>query len=187
MKEPFKNKGYCVSSDNFKNGVVLTIYQTEGKLTKMLLSWVLFMNNWSIDQSHKKNLPNVINDYNKYKVGVDCVDSMTRLYSSKAQTRRWPVHVFFNILNIAVINSWVLYKEVNNSNIPRRNFIVQLVEELLEQTESFCISQSTQSNAQSSTPRTPTVRKRLASIDMNSAKSPPPKKTCSNDDKKVSD
>lgn len=109
---------------------------------------------------------------------------MTRLYSSKAQTRRWPVHVFFNILNIAVINSWVLYKEVNNSNIPRRNFIVQLVEELLEQTESFCISQSTQSNAQSSTPRTPTVRKRLESIDMNSAKSTPPKKTCSNDDKK---
>ncbi|RNA13707.1 piggyBac transposable element-derived 4-like [Brachionus plicatilis] len=43
---------------------------------------------------HERKLPNVTDTYNKTKVGVDCVDNMTRLYSVKTKTRRWPVAVF---------------------------------------------------------------------------------------------
>ena len=48
--------------------------------------------------------------FNKTKCGVDVTDQMARQYSVKAGTRRWPVAVFYNILDLAGINAFVLYK-----------------------------------------------------------------------------
>jgi hypothetical protein len=50
-------------------------------------------------------------------------DQMSRQYSVSAATRRWPVSVFYNILNLAAINSWVLFKTINNSQISRRGVV----------------------------------------------------------------
>ena len=55
---------------------------------------------------------------------------MTRLYSTKSGSRRWTIQIFFNILDIASVNSWVLFKEVNGSNISRRKYIYKLVQDL---------------------------------------------------------
>jgi hypothetical protein len=55
---------------------------------------------------------------------------MCRLYSTRSGTRRWPMAVYYNILDIAVINSWVLYKEVTKSKISRRSFMLKLIMEL---------------------------------------------------------
>ena len=52
------------------------------------------------------------------------------LASVKSGSRRWPIHVFFNVLDLAAINAWVLYKEVTGVTISRREFILQLCEEL---------------------------------------------------------
>ena len=43
---------------------------------------------------------------------------------------RWPVHVFFNILDLAGINAWDLFKGVTRSTITRRNFLLKLASEL---------------------------------------------------------
>ena len=48
----------------------------------------------------------------------------------KASSRRWPVQVFYNILDLAAINAWILYKETTGATIKRRSFILQLAEEL---------------------------------------------------------
>ena len=56
---------------------------------------------------------------------------MTRLYSVKAASRRWPVHVFYNVVDMALINSWILYKQVFQSSISRREFIQRAAEELI--------------------------------------------------------
>ena len=45
-------------------------------------------------------------------------------------TRRWPVHSFQNTLDLAAINAWVLYKEINSIKISRRQFLQNLAEEL---------------------------------------------------------
>ena len=74
----------------------------------------------------------MIEDYNKKKVGVDCVDKMAREYSVKAPTRRWPVQVFYNFINLSIINSWILYKKSNFSDISRRDFIKKLIREIIE-------------------------------------------------------
>lgn len=55
---------------------------------------------------------------------------MARIYSVKAASRRWPIHVFYNVLDLALINSWIIYKQVCSSKISRRIFIQKICEEL---------------------------------------------------------
>ncbi|GBM98998.1 hypothetical protein AVEN_133370-1 [Araneus ventricosus] len=50
--------------------------------------------------------------YNSTKYGVDVLDKMATKYSTKSACRRWPEQVFFNILDLAVINVWIIYKEI---------------------------------------------------------------------------
>ena len=57
---------------------------------------------------------------------------MTRHYTVKASTGRWPVAVFYNILDLACINANVLYKKKTEDAISRRNFMFQLATELRE-------------------------------------------------------
>lgn len=57
-------------------------------------------------------------------------DQMARNYSVKFKSRRWPLQVFFNILDLAGINAWVLYKETTGGEITRQEFLFQLAEEL---------------------------------------------------------
>ena len=55
--------------------------------------------------------------YNTEKVGVDVYDQMKSLHSFKAESRRWPMHVFYIVVDLALIHSWVPYKHVCQSNI----------------------------------------------------------------------
>ena len=68
------------------------------------------------------------------------MDQMAWKYSVKTGSRRWSVQVFYNVLDLAAINSWVLYKECTEKNLPRREYILQLAQELrkkhLEQRET---------------------------------------------------
>ena len=53
--------------------------------------------------------------YNNAKYGVDIPDQMAREYSVKGGTRRWPVTVFYNTLDLAGINPCILFKEQQES------------------------------------------------------------------------
>ncbi|QQP38927.1 Uncharacterized protein FKW44_019645, partial [Caligus rogercresseyi] len=51
-----------------------------------------------------KRKPNVVTEYNHMKAVVDTFDQMARLYSCRSASRRWPMQVFYNILDMAAIN-----------------------------------------------------------------------------------
>ena len=105
-----------------------------------------------------KRKTNVIDDYNKNKVGVDNVDQMTKFYSVKAPTRRWPMQVYYKLINIACINSWILFKEINKSRISRRDFLIKLITlKLLEEIRENYSKRSTHS-----TPQTPKSQSKRA-------------------------
>ena len=79
-----------------------------------------------------KKAPETVSCYNETKCGVDIVDQMAKKYTVRSGTRRWPVHSFQNTLDLAAINTWILYKELTKENIARREFIHKLAEELAE-------------------------------------------------------
>ena len=85
----------------------------------------------------QRKKPETILFYNKTKAGVDVIDQMTRKYSVKPASRRWPIHVFYNVIDLALINSWILFRDICKSNISRRKFIQRVVEELTGSTPAY--------------------------------------------------
>ena len=81
------------------------------------------------DKTTKKK-PETVTFYNKTKCGFDIADQTKRQYT--ADTRLWPVGVFHNILDLACINAYMLYKKKTEDAISRRNFVFQLATELRE-------------------------------------------------------
>ena len=56
------------------------------------------------------------------------MDEMVRYYSCKRQTKRWPMVLWYNMLNVAVMNAYTLFKGVhpeymNGVNHKRRLFL----------------------------------------------------------------
>ena len=74
----------------------------------------------SID-STEKNKPETIKFYNKTKCGVDVADQMARQYSVKAGTRRCPVAVLYNKLDMTYINPFTIYKMNLGGTLSRRD------------------------------------------------------------------
>lgn len=81
-------------------------------------------------QTDGKRKPESILYYNSNKCGVDMLDSMCRQMSTKAATRRWTLSVFFNILDMAGINAWIIFNKKTGNTMSRRQFLHKLSEEL---------------------------------------------------------
>ena len=105
----------------------LTVYQGKKQKNVMVLSTL--HPSVHVESSGKK-IPETIDFYNKTKFGVVIIDQMARQYSVKAPARRWPVHTFYNILDLAAINAYALYKEVTGESPRRKEFLRKLAEEL---------------------------------------------------------
>lgn len=79
--------------------------------------------------------PLVILDYNKHKGGVDTFDKMLRAYTCKRTSNRWPMVMFFNILDVAALGSFRLCELSDPAWKPhdkRRVFLKQLAVELAQ-------------------------------------------------------
>ena len=75
--------------------------------------------------------PQKVLDYNKTKGGVDNLDKVTASYSCRRMTARWPLVIFFNIIDVSAYNAFVIWSEINkdwNSGTlsRRRIFLEQL-------------------------------------------------------------
>jgi hypothetical protein len=107
----------------------LTVYQ--GKVNKNVELLSTLYSTIDIGENHKR-LPETVQFYNKTKCGVDILDQMARKYSTRAAARRWPVHGFYNILDLVAINAWIIYRGVTGEKTSRHSFLRQLAEELWE-------------------------------------------------------
>ena len=110
------------------SGCSLTIYKAKKNKIVYILSSM--HKDVSIDKNHSKKRPETVEYYNKTKAGVDVLDQMSRYHTCKSATRRWPAACFFNIIDCACINAFIVYKEVTKSSISRRKFLLELVKEL---------------------------------------------------------
>ncbi|CAF0991562.1 unnamed protein product [Adineta steineri] len=61
----------------------------------------------------EKKLLTMIHDYNQTKFGGDVADQCINNYTCRRITRRWPMIVFFNMVDIAAINSLNIWLDQN--------------------------------------------------------------------------
>lgn len=107
---------------------------TQSKLTKGEIIWRrngdIYVTKWkdkrdvlTISTAHHPSLietknrfgetkikPSDVVDYNKNMSGVDRLDQMTSYYSSPRKTIRWYKKVLFHLIDMAVWNSYFLYR-----------------------------------------------------------------------------
>ena len=89
----------------------------------------------SFDEENHKKKPEIIKFYNKTKIGVDLVDQMVGTYTCRKQTRRWPLKLFFNLLEVAALNAYTIYRQVHpdqqSTGGSRRRFLTDLADSLI--------------------------------------------------------
>jgi Transposase IS4 len=85
-----------------------------------------------------KQKPDIILHYNDMKGGVDNMDHLLCMYSCKRKINRWPMIIFFNMIDVAALASYIVWI----SHFPewrqeskwsrRRQFLVELGESLVK-------------------------------------------------------
>lgn len=82
-----------------------------------------------VDDDSKK--PEIILFYNETKAGVDALDEKCATYSTSRRTRRWPMVLFHTLLNIAGVNSRVMYQfSQAGREISRSSYLKELGRQL---------------------------------------------------------
>ena len=79
----------------------------------------------------EKTKPAAVADYNQYMGGVDISDRIIYHYASERATHRYWKKIFFNFLDIALMNSYILYTtSTGQKTMDRRKFVISIVESL---------------------------------------------------------
>lgn len=126
-----KEKKACTSNFGFLDGVMVCSYVPKKNRAVILLSTM--HSDPVVDQTEAKK-PEVVLYYNSTKGGTDTMDAMLARYSSKRKTNRWSLCFFFNILDLAGLAAYIIYKEnnpcVTDIDTRRRSFLKTLAFQL---------------------------------------------------------
>ena len=104
-----KTDGRTEKSTNFywSDGVMLASYaKKKGK--NVLIASTQHVEPLVATGHQSKAKPEVMLFYNATKGGIDTIDQMLDIYSCRAPTKRWPMVIFFAMLDVAALNSWVV-------------------------------------------------------------------------------
>lgn len=127
-----KNRSLCSSMFGYgKDGNDCVLVSYVPKKNKNVLMLSTLHDDDAIDPSTKEaKKPEVITFYNSTKGGVDVVDRLKSEYSVARVSNRWPLTVFFSLLDIATINAQIIQKCNSGQLKTRRKFIAELSKEL---------------------------------------------------------
>ena len=116
----------------FSNQLTLVSYVPKRNKAVILLSTM--HHDKKIAEGDDKK-PDIIIHYNETKSGVDNLDHLVRLYTSKRATRRWPLALFMNMLDVAGVAAYVLWvkqmPDWNQGKNNRRHLFLMKLGELL--------------------------------------------------------
>lgn len=120
---PNKNKQVGTSMYGFTKEFTIVSYVPKKMKAVVLLSSM----HHSAYNDTTNDKPEIVSFYNATKSGVDTMDMKCSNYSTNRKTRRWPLAIFYYILNIAESNAYNLYKLYPNSQqISRYEFLRKL-------------------------------------------------------------
>lgn len=70
-----------------------------------------------MEQKKTIKCPTVVNDYNKYMGGVDKADQLRALYNINRKSKKWWHRLFWGVIDIIFVNSFVINKKLNESKL----------------------------------------------------------------------
>ena len=92
-------------------------------------------------------LPTMVADYNHHMGGVDVADQYMCYYGIAKKTRKWWKHIAFRLLDMAILNAYIIFYHNTRSSMDQLQFRLHLAEKLA--------IPLIESRAQIAVPRTP--------------------------------
>ncbi|KAJ8409222.1 hypothetical protein AAFF_G00234200 [Aldrovandia affinis] len=68
-----------------------------------------------VDEASVKKKPEMIQYFSNTKGGVDIMDQMVHNYTCKHQIRRWPMVLWYNLLDVATLNAYTIFMVLHPS------------------------------------------------------------------------
>nr|XP_022290940.1 piggyBac transposable element-derived protein 4-like [Crassostrea virginica] len=95
---------------------------------------IVTTSNHDFHTNETKIRPSMVHVYDKKMGAVDRNNQMVENYKLNIKTLKWWKKLFFHLINVAIVNSYIIYKECTTRSTPmvQRHFRRRLVEELLE-------------------------------------------------------
>ena len=136
LPESFKNKRGLqlhASSFLFQDKTTIVNYQTKRKKNVVVMSTM--HHDCAVAPQAPKKKPDIIRFYNSTKGAVDSVDQMAHAYSTKRITRRWPMVLFYNTLDLNTIAACIVWSikfpdHLLSKKDARPQFILRVAQQL---------------------------------------------------------
>lgn len=128
-----KGRTPCSSLFAYQKDCTLLSYVPRRNKVVLLVS--TFHHTDEIDpDSGDKSKPYLLTCYNKNKGGVDTVDQMKSAYTVARRSNRWPLTIFFSLMNISGINSFIILRSNDPTVVDtRRSFLRTLAKDLCKE------------------------------------------------------
>ena len=121
--------------------------------------------------SNSEKKPEVILYYNSTKSGVDILDRMVRTYTCKRMTRRWSIALFFNMIDVGVVNAYMVWQQLHGENNQifskkrRRKFLIHLGKELAGMSSALSMQKRGAIQPQSNRKRTAATENQATKVE----------------------
>jgi len=117
MKQPRGTTAHCIS--NVLDTDIVAVTWKDTKIVSLLSTFAAVdpvMKVSRFDRKQKKRVevdcPNIIQVYNKHMGGVDLLDGLLGRHKIKMRSRKWYMRVFYHLLDVTIVNSWLLHKRI---------------------------------------------------------------------------
>ena len=102
---------------DLENKIVLISYLAKKSKNVVILSSSHSGRNVQNDELRK---PLAILDYNRSKGGVDTMDENVEEFTVRRKTVRWPLLLFYNIIDVAINNAFIMSRK-SNMNVTKNS------------------------------------------------------------------
>lgn len=135
IPEKLKNsKSRAIGTSMFCYDGDKTLVSYKAKSNKVVFVLSTIHDQPNIEETTGK--PEIIHFYNSTKGAVDTVDHMCSNMCVNRKTKRWPLCIFYNMLNLSTINAYAVHisNNVRNKKKPmsRRDFVMKVGDQLME-------------------------------------------------------
>ena len=107
LMKPSKSREVHSTEFGFNDSLTMVSYVR--KKGKAVVPLSTMHHNKVVDENSRKKKTEIITFYNKTKGGVDTTDQMVGTYTCKRQTQRWPMVLWYNIIDIATLNAYTFF------------------------------------------------------------------------------
>lgn len=119
--------------------------------------------------------PKAVGVYNNYMGGVDLLDSLLGLYRIQLRTKKWYKKIFFHMVDMCVVNSWILWRKKSGEYMPLFDFKLAIAEHFCKAGKAKKRGRPTTTPSNPSTPTTskdctPSKKRKMQDFPLNSVR-----------------